>query len=259
MTDDLRLEYRVNGRKYSLTSDLHTHTTFSHGSGSIDDNVISARAKGIYTIGICDHGPGHALYGIKRSDVPVMRAEIERLSHEYPDMNILLGVEANIIGGSGKLDVKESEFRFYDFIAAGYHYAAWGSNPVYGVYRMVRNYTTSKTEIVTKSAIRANTRNVVRAIENYNIKILTHPGDKAPVDLLEVAVACAKNNTLVELNTHHRSLTAEDIKTMMLADIYFIISSDAHSPDYVGNFISAVNLAIDAGIDMARIINLKVE
>lgn len=253
-----KVEYMINNRKYSLISDLHTHTNFSHGTGSIEDNVKAARLRGIMKIGVTDHGPGHLLYGVRRWNIPKMRAEIERLGAVYTDMEILLGIEANIANSSGVLDVKPAEFKYFDYVVAGYHYGAPGYNPVGGAINALQNFAEYRSGIDTKRLIRRNTRNIVRALERNPVKVLTHPGDKAPVDLLEIAVVCAKTHTLVEINTAHMSLSSEDLRTMALADVRFIIGSDAHSPGRVGDFVAGVNLALDAGIDMGRIINLRI-
>jgi len=254
-----KIEYMINGHKYSLTADLHTHTIFSHGTGTIEDNVIAARKKGIAKIGITDHGPGHVAYGVRRWNFPKMRDEVERLSALYTDMEILLGIEANIVNRSGKLDIRPDEFSKFDFVIAGYHYAAFGGNPVANAIAAGKNLAQNKSGVATKRQIKINTRNIVRALEKNNVKILTHPGDKAPVDLLEIAIACARTDTLVEINTNHMSLSTEDLKTMALAPAKFIISSDAHSPNRIGDFVSAVNLACDADFDLSRIVNLKVD
>jgi putative hydrolase len=240
-----------------MLSDYHTHTVYSHGSGSIEDNVLAARAKGIMTIGITDHGPGHLLFGLDRKDIPKARAEIELLRTKYPDMSILFGVEANIINKSGILDVRPEEFSDYDFVIAGYHYGVAGKNPVGSTANHLRNIIEYRTGVETKSLMRRNTRNIVRALERNSVKILTHPGDKAPVDLLEIAVVCAKTDTLIEINTWHSSLSAEDIRTMALTDAKFVISSDAHTPARIGDFISGINLALDAGLEMSRVVNVK--
>ncbi|MDR0853515.1 MAG: PHP domain-containing protein [Clostridiales Family XIII bacterium] len=250
-----QVEIMINGKRYSLNADMHTHTTFSHGLGSIEDNVLAARNRNIHTIAITDHGPGHYGYGIRRRDIPKMRREINRLSVKYPDMEILLGVEANILG-RGKIDIKRSEYRLFDFICAGYHYGALGGGTPAGVLNAAGNYMRSKPEKASKAMIKKNTKAIVDALLHNPIKFLTHPGDKAPVDLLEIAVVCAKVGTYIELNTLHASLTSEDIKTMALADVKFIVSSDAHSPDRVGDFLSAVNLLIEAGISMDRVVNV---
>ena len=60
--------------EYRMIADYHTHTIFSHGKGTIEDNVQSAISKGLKEIAISDHGPGHLTYGVKRNSVPVMRA-----------------------------------------------------------------------------------------------------------------------------------------------------------------------------------------
>ena len=42
-----------------LKFDWHTHTVYSHGKGTIEDNVKVAIEKNLTSIAITDHGPGH--------------------------------------------------------------------------------------------------------------------------------------------------------------------------------------------------------
>ena len=90
-----------------IYGDYHTHTTYSHGKGSIRDNVEEAYKKGLKEIAICDHGPGHYLYGVKEHKIIEMRDAINKLNDEYKeagkDIKILLGVEANIVGCDTRL------------------------------------------------------------------------------------------------------------------------------------------------------------
>ena len=46
--------------RYELVYDLHTHTTYSHGKGSVEDNVREAFNKGLEYIAISDHEIGRA-------------------------------------------------------------------------------------------------------------------------------------------------------------------------------------------------------
>lgn len=254
------MQFIIDNEKYTINKDLHTHTVYSrkHAFGTIEENVMFAREKGITTLGITDHGPGHIFYGIKREHVPLMRDEISLLNEKYDDIEILLGVEANIINKNGVLDVRPEEFPEYDYVIAGYHYGIIGRNPVGSMFNHGQNMLANKTKLDSPALIRKNTNQVVNALRKNDIKILTHPGDKAPVDLLEIAVVCATTDTLVEINTWHSSLSAEDLNTMALADCKFILSSDAHSPDRIGDFASGIRLAKESGIDMKRIVNLTI-
>ena len=247
-------------KRYRLTYDLHTHTTFSHGKGSIEDNVKVAISKGLRTIGISDHGPGHVTYGVKRKNIAVMRNEIDRLKPLYPQIEILLGVEANIINPSGKLDVLPKELAYLDYLLAGYHFGVFGEKPAQALGTHARNYIlTGWFHRSTKKQLKHNTELTVRAIYENDIKILTHPGDKGVFDIKEIALACAERGTLMEISTWHDWLTVEGIKEAAKTDAKFVISSDAHTPDRIGDCIGAVNRIKAAGLDFERVVNLIVD
>ena len=240
--------------------DLHTHTTFSHGKGSIEDNVKAAVSKGLKTIGISDHGPGHVTYGVKRENIAVMRNEIEKLKPLYPEIEILLGVEANIINPSGKLDVTDEELKQLDYLLAGYHYGVFGEKPVKALGLHIQNFiVTGWFHRNTKKQLRLNTELTVKAIYENKIKILTHPGDKGVFDIGEIALACAKTGTLMEISTWHDWLTVDGIKQAAKTDARFVISSDAHTPDRIGDCQGAVDRIIEAGLDFERVENLIIE
>ena len=252
-----RPELKINGKRYAVESDMHTHTRYSHGKGTIEDNVKAALEIGLKQIGIADHGPGHLGFGVTRKKLVEMKAEIVRLRKLYPDIEILFGIEADIIAPKGRVDVKPQEFEYFDFVCAGWHYGAVDGLTPAGIANTIGNLRRRTVEKATKSQLRRNTDAVVRAIEGGGIKFLTHPGDRAPVDLLEVAVACARAGTLVEINTSHMPLAPDDVKTMLLADIGFIICSDAHGPEAIGSFLPAARLIEESGLDPGRVANLK--
>jgi putative hydrolase len=245
--------------QYRLSYDLHTHTTFSHGKGSIEDNVRAAAAKGLKTVGISDHGPGHVTYGVKRANIAVMRKEVERLKPLYPEIEILLGIEANIINPSGKLDVTEEETKRFDYLLAGYHYGVFGENPAFALGLHAQNLVISNWfRSSTKGQKKRNTELAVRAIYENNIKILTHPGDKGSFDIGEIALACADRGTLMEISTWHNWLTVDGIREAAKTDARFVISSDAHTPERIGDCQGAVNRIKEAGLDFERVANLIV-
>jgi len=252
------VEYNMDGTRYRLTSDLHTHTTFSHGKGSIEDNVAAANEKGIGTIGISDHGYGHILFGLNHRKMKKMRAETERLKGLYPDMEILLGVEANILHSGACIDMTPEEFKDFDYVIAGYHYGATGRNVLLSAGRLARNMVENCTGIGEKKLMRLNTDNMVKAIEENPIRIISHPWHKYAVDILEIAAVCARRGTMIEINNGHlNTLSVEDIRTMALADVKFILTSDAHTPGRVGDFTAGLSMFLKAGVNIERIVNLE--
>ena len=237
---------------YGIKYDYHTHTVFSHGKGSIEDNVRAAVQKGLCGIAISDHGPGHLLYGVERDKIKNMRGEIERLRGVYQNIDIYLAVEANIMDAGNCLDVGKSETGSYDFIIAGYHYGVRGGF-------CVRNFICchSPVHLPGRDRLKSqNTEMAVRAIYENPIKILTHPGDKGPFDITEIAKACAERGTWMEINSGHKHLTVEGIREAAKTDVKFVICSDAHTPERVGSCENGIKRALDAGLDMERIVNI---
>jgi putative hydrolase len=102
-----------------------------------------------------------------------------------------------------------------------------------------------------------NTERIIKALKSNDVYILTHPGDKAYIDEHAVAKACEETGTLVEINARHRHPDRDDLQIYKQYDVSFAISSDAHKPVHVGRYAETMALALDAGIDPARIVNIE--
>jgi putative hydrolase len=241
---------------YNLLYDWHTHTTFSHGTGGVADNARAAARRGLLGFGVTDHGPGHLFYGFKRSRFAEMRREVEALNAQNPELAVYMGVEANIVDAAGRLDLSPSEFALFDYVIAGYHYGAFGGDPLALGRLHVENMICDAVGLSAKRLLIKNTEMTERALHGNDIKMLTHPGDKGPVDLFAVARACAETNTLFEINARHKSLTAEGLRAAARTEARFAVSSDAHSPGRVGEVSHAIKLIREAGLDVARVVNL---
>lgn len=242
-----------------LIADYHTHTTYSDGKGTMEDNIKEAIKKGLKTIAISDHGPGHIFFGIKKKNIVKMRKEIDILKEKYPEIKILLAVEANILGLDGSIDISGEQRKYYDVILCGYHF---GSNPkVFSrdVKIHIYNIFSGFVKYANKKALKYNTESICNAIKLNDIKILTHPGAKGPIDILEVAKTAEKYNTLLEVNNTRGQghLTEEEIKICMKTNVKFVICSDAHIPEDVGTFEKALNRVNNATLDLSRVVNIS--
>lgn len=245
--------------KYKMIFDYHTHTRYSHGilyahgKGTIYENAKMAKKLGLEGIAISDHGPGHKFYGLDINKIPQMRKDILEAKKEISNLDIFLSVEANLIDTPNGLDISKENIKKFDFIIAGYHYGlpngkmipnkiqSFGIYPSGGITKL-RNF---------------NTEIALRALYENDIKILTHPGDKGPFDMEKLSKACEDTATYMEISSRHRHLTEDEIKIAMKYDIQFVISSDAHKPCQVGKYLGGLSRAVNAGLPISRIVNIR--
>ncbi len=240
-----------------IIADYHTHTIFSHGTGCIRENVEAAREKGIEKIIISDHGPGHVFYGVKKSELFIMREEIDALKKEYDDIEILLGLEANIISFDGYIDVDEEILEILDILLVGYHYGIMPKSIKDGFYLYVFNSFTKIFKFFEKSMIKKSTDAIIKALDRYPIKLITHPGSKAKLDIKRLGEECSKRDVYLEISGKHSELSVESIKIAMETDVKFLVNSDAHSPNRVGDIKKAWERIMEANLPINRIDNLE--
>ena len=254
---------------YKLTGDFHTHTIYSrgykkkgtHAKGTIEENVEAAYKLGLDTIVLSEHGPGHYLYGLRVEDLPQIRSEIDRLREIYQPkgLKILLGLESNIVGLDGELDVDDKIIDQLDILLMGYHY---GATPV-GFTDAVGLYWTSQIGKLIGSredhAKDIMTQAYLKAMERYPIDIITHPGSKGKVHIQEVAKGAVKTDTALEISSKHDELSVESLRLIKDIDVKLYINSDAHEPERVGDIEKGLKKAIDADVDFSRLVNIKWE
>ena len=229
--------------------DLHTHTIFSHGTGTIEDNVKIAKQKGLTSIAITDHGFEHLSYAVKRKNLPFMKSECERLSKEY-GIKVLLGVEANLLNYDGDIDVLEEDKKYLDIIIMGYHKML---KPKWKQFW----FSISTKIFKTKKQREKVTDAYIKAINKYDIKILTHLNYGVKVNVPRLADECLKKGVLVELNGKRICFDENETEYMKKIGTKFILSSDAHSAKKVGETNLGLNFIVKNNIDFKNVVNLE--
>ncbi|PJJ30635.1 phosphatase [Lacrimispora celerecrescens] len=219
--------------------DLHTHTVASgHAYNTLYEMAKSASEKGLALMGSTDHAPKmpgtcHEFYFINFKVIP----------RKIYGVNILMGVELNIMDHTGRVDLRKGLLEKMDYSIASLH------EPCY------KSGTSSE-----------NTRAYLGAIENPLIHIIGHPDDsRFPVDYDTLVSAAAENHTLLELNSSSlhplsaRMNAAENYRTMLeLCKRYkasIIIDSDAHTEADVGNHVRALELIEELKFPEELIVN----
>lgn len=233
----------------TICADYHTHTAFSHGKGTPEQNVVAAIRMGLKGIAITDHAMGHALYGMRRREIRTLRREIDRLNKVYQrEIVVWMGVEANLIGCDGELDVTPEEAGWFDLLAMGFHK---GATP-HSLRDFRRLYLSNLGR--SKPALR-NTQAYLHAMERYPIDVITHPGEYIPIDIEPIAQVARQRHTALEINAAHPHLNFEQIQRILPTGCLFIIGSDAHRPEDVGRMETAIALAREAEVPTERIVN----
>ena len=218
----------------NIDRDFHTHTTYSHGKGTVLENAVAAAKAGLKEIAITDHGFSHPAFGMRRRLLPYMRADCERAEKET-GVKVLLGIESNILGERGTIDVKSEDYADLDIILAGIHRFVMydGFNDMNNL--LLANMWYQKTgKTPPDSLIRFNTKTYINAVKNNPIDILTHVNFLNFCDAAEVAKCCADYGTYFEINTKKIHLSAEQWAGVIATSVNFVIDSDAHSPERVG-------------------------
>lgn len=245
-----------------ITGDYHTHTVDSrrnHAKGTIAENAAAAYEKGLKELAICDHGPGHFLYGVLEERIPMMRQEIDAVNEEYKDKDfrVLLGVEANVRSYNGDWDLKEELLPYFDLTVAGFHYGVLMNDLWSNILFFIMNPLAKLIKPMRPWVIEKNTDALVKLVENYPVTFLSHPGDKVPVDAKRLAETCAEYGVHMEINAHHPELSEENIKKAMETDVTFIINSDAHKPEHIATVEEGIQRAKNVGLPASRIVNVK--
>ncbi len=239
-----------------IWADLHTHTRFSHGRGGIEDNVKFAIEKGLKVLAITDHGPSVFWIGMPfKKKSSIIFGELERCTKAYPEIELLLGVEANIIDTDGTLDVSEEILEKLDFLVIGLHPWVFSKGLRPKLYLSLFNTLTRLGLFPRGLSKEVNTRALTNAIERYPVDLVSHPGSFFSVDMVSLVKISLLKGTLLEINDYHALKAGRQLEIAIEEGAFFALNSDAHTPEDVGNTEQAVRVARSLGLSEDLIFN----
>lgn len=239
-----------------LTGDYHTHTPYSHGKNTVLENATAAKAKGLKQLGITDHGFNHILFGLRRKKLAALRAEIVE-AEKLTGVKVLMGMESNIISSDGMTDMKKEDLQYFDIYLCGIHEVLKFKRLTDFYNICVKNYSAYKLARKPSDRVIANTTKIyTETIKNNPVDILTHINYKCFCNLEQVAKCCADYGTYIEINTKKRHVSAEELNLMASTGVRFVIDSDAHSADRIGDTKIAEEILAEANIPRDRIDNI---
>jgi DNA polymerase (family X) len=195
-----------------LRGDLHSHTTASDGTASIEEMARAARAAGYDYLAITDHS---AVVGT-RLDPDGLRQHVEAIrslsgTDEVDGITLLAGSEVNI-APDGSLDYDDDVLAELDWVVASVHSS----------FQMDAKTMTGR---------------IVRAIENPLVDVIGHlTGRKIErrppyeLDFEAVLEAAGRSHTMLEINSSpaRRDLDDPHARAAAQAGVGIVINSDAH-------------------------------
>ncbi|MFZ5945733.1 MAG: PHP domain-containing protein [Bacillota bacterium] len=239
-----------------FTGDYHMHTKYSDGRAEMAEMAEAAHLKKLSEIGIADHGPGNIGTGVATSNTYLeIKKEAELLAQDFPQLKILVGAEADIVGLNGQLDINKQVVKQLDYLLVGLHpYVVpndWGTAWNY----VLGNQLVKINKGLKEKIKNINTKTLLASIEKNDVLAVTHPGLKMDIDYYELSRTCLKTDTAFEINTGHTFPNLEAVLKVADSGIKFIVNSDAHFPESVGEFDYGAYVLEKAGIPAERVVN----
>ena len=197
-----------------ILGDLHAHTNWSDGAGTLEEMAETARQHGYRYLLISDHTQSLAVAGgLTPEQLRAQRAEIDLLNRRWQDFTLLQGCELEI-KADGTLDFSNEVLAELDFVVASVH----------------TSLRQERTQI---------TERVMNALRNPYVDVIGHPSGRllgqrqeSAVDLDAVIETAVETGTALEVNSIPNRLDLDDVHVRRAVGlgVKVAINSDAHHP-----------------------------
>jgi DNA polymerase (family 10) len=195
-----------------IRGDLHMHSTWSDGRDSIDDMVQTAQDLGYQYVAITDHSErAMAARNLKADEVWQQREEVEAVRQRHPSIQILWGVEVDIMR-DGSLDFDDRILSQFDIVLASLHDHG-GQEPSVLLDRYLS------------------------AVRHPLVNIITHPAHRSPaysagydLDFDRLFAAALETGTALEIDgaPGHLDMDGMLARRAVSAGVTVTIDSDCH-------------------------------
>jgi DNA polymerase (family 10) len=225
-----------------IRGDLHMHSTWSDGRDTIEQMVFAGQQLGYEYVAITDHSERSlASRQLAAADIPRQRAEIEKARTRAKRLQILHGIEVDIMQ-DGSLDFSDDELAQFDIVLASLHDHAGHDGAT-----LMERY--------------------LRAIRHPLVNVITHPANRTPgrssgyrLDFDTLFATAAATGTAMEIDgaPGHLDLDGALARRAAAAGVTLVIDSDCHRADGLGRQMQfGVGTARRGWVEASHVLNTR--
>jgi len=224
-----------------IQGDLHLHSNWSDGHSTVEDMAQEAMSMGYRYIAITDHSQSLKVAGgLTPEQILKQVEEIKELQHKLKNLDILMGIEVEILA-DGSLDLPDEVLSQLDLVIASIHSG----------FRQEQSQLTARMEA---------------AISHPLVNVIGHPTGRIigqregyAVDLPRVFRAAAEYGTALEINSapDRLDLSSEHILEAKEYGVLFSLGTDAHGIRNLKDMSFGVTTARRGWLTAEEIINTR--
>ena len=222
-----------------LRCDLHMHTDWSDGRGSIRQMVETAASLGHEYIAITDHSESSRVAnGLTPDRLLAQIQQVREINTEIDGMEVLAGSEVDILK-DGSLDFPDELLAQLDIVVASVH----------------AGFSMTEAEM---------TDRVIRAVENPYVTIIGHPTGRLlgrrpgyAINLEAVIDAAAAHCVALEINAAPSRLDLEPsaVRLARARGVLLSVNTDAHTVPDLERVLFGINVARRGWLEKSDVLN----
>jgi DNA polymerase (family X) len=222
-----------------VRGDLHVHTNWSDGRGTIEGMAEAAIELGYEYLVFCDHSQSlRVANGLSPERLKQKMEAVREAGERYDEIHLLCGSEVDILR-DGSLDYEDALLAELDFVVASVHTS----------FNMGE---------------KAMTERIVRAMHNPYVRTIGHPTgrllnrrDPYEVDVSRLIKGAADTNTALEHNSYvdRLDLSVPYLREAVAAGVRITIDTDAHDETALSFMKFGVSQARRAWVEKESVIN----
>ena len=222
-----------------VRGDLHVHTNYSDGRGTIESMAEAAIALGYEYLVFCDHSQSlRVANGLSPARLEEKLEAVRAADERYDEIHLLCGSEVDILK-DGTMDYEDALLAELDFVVASVH----------------TSFNVGE---------EAQTERIVRAMNNLYVRTIAHPTGRLlnkrepyAVDVSRLIREAKATNTALELNSYvdRLDLSVPYVREAVNAGVKITIDTDAHDETALSFAHFGVSQARRAWVEKESVVN----